>query len=77
MYELALVADGSTIQEGMNVVVSDMITGELVNAEILLVQPRSDLGIIKLYLRAEEPELNELEDPLINGKFLCIFAMRF
>lgn len=77
MYELALVADGSTIQEGMNVVVSDMITGELVNAEILLVQPRSDLGIIKLYLRAEEPELNELEDPLINGKFLCILAISF
>ena len=75
MYELEFVADGSSVQEGMNVYVTNTITGELVNAEILLIEPRPDMGIIKLYLRSIEPEFNEIEDPKIIGKFLCILAL--
>ena len=77
MYELAMVCDGSSIQEGMNVYVSNIVTHEIVNAEILLIEPRQDMGIIKIYLRAEEPELNEIEDPKINGAFRCILALSF
>ena len=62
-------------QEGRNVVVENIITGEELNSEVLLVEPLHEAGIFKVYLRAEEPEYNEIEDPKFNCKFLCIIPI--
>lgn len=67
--------DGRYLEEGQNTIVYDQITGDEIAAEVLLIEPFTEAGCFKVYLRAEEPELNELEDPRFNCKFLCIIPL--